>query len=643
MSSQFDTDLRRTNMTLKNGSTTLNQAIYTYDAASRLVSVSDGTYVATNTYLAYSPLVGQIVFASNTVTRMTTSKQYDFLNRLNAISSTPSNSFTYQYNSSNQRTMSQLADGSYWRYGYDALGQVVQGNKYWVDETPVAGQQFDYTFDTIGNRTQTEASGDQNGANLRVANYTNNTLNQITSRGVPAAFDVLGDGLATNGVTVNGSTAYRKNEYFRQQLSVTNTSAVWDSVTVAATGQTSVTGHVYVPGNPESYTYDADGNLTSDGRWTNTWDAENRLVSMTSLSGAPSGSLLQLNFSYDYMGRRIQKIVSTNNGSYIGEYTNKYAYDGWNCQAILNPSFTLSNTFMWGLDLSGSIQGAGGVGGLLKVSYYGTTTTNCFVAYDGNGNVSALVNASNGVTVANYEYGPFGEVLRATGPAAKLNPFRFSTKYDDDESDLVYYGYRYFNPSTGRWLNRDALAERFGKEQLYVFCANESVASYDWNGQLTISFNSIISLGDCGGWDYKWNVDTGPIAAPGNGWYVAQIFKGWAYVDCKLNPTSWSATTWEAKKVNSNEQWIDEDGAGDHHNAFGGQTVTVFAMVLPSTPQLDAEINNWPNNVPYSNGMQSTDQQPAWFNIFATQASRISASVWYCCCGPHFSLPTHFP
>ena len=176
--------------------------------------VGDGT----NSYLANSSLVGQIIFKSNTVTRMTTSKQYDFLNRLSSISSTPSNAFTYQYNAANQRTMNQLADGSYWRYGYDSLGQVIQGNKYWADEMVVAGQQFDYTFDTIGNRVQTLAGGDQNGANLRVANYTNNALNQITSRGVPAAVDVMGDGLATNGVTVNGSTAYRKNEYFRQQL-----------------------------------------------------------------------------------------------------------------------------------------------------------------------------------------------------------------------------------------------------------------------------------------------------------------------------------------------------------------------------------------------------------------------------------------
>jgi RHS repeat-associated protein len=55
--------------------------------------------------------------------------------------------------------------------------------------------------------------------------------------------------------------------------------------------------------------------------------------------------------------------------------------------------------------------------------------------------------------------GPFGEVIRATGPMAKANPFRFSTKYQDDESDLLYYGHRNYNASTGRWLSRDPVVE----------------------------------------------------------------------------------------------------------------------------------------------------------------------------------------
>jgi RHS repeat-associated protein len=40
---------------------------------------------------------------------------------------------------------------------------------------------------------------------------------------------------------------------------------------------------------------------------------------------------------------------------------------------------------------------------------------------------------------------------------ARANPFRFSTKYQDDETDLLYYGYRYYNAGTGRWLSRDPI------------------------------------------------------------------------------------------------------------------------------------------------------------------------------------------
>jgi RHS repeat-associated protein len=64
---------------------------------------------------------------------------------------------------------------------------------------------------------------------------------------------------------------------------------------------------------------------------------------------------------------------------------------------------------------------------------------------------------------------------------AKVNPFRWSTKYQDDESDFVYYGYRFYNPSTGRWLNRDPLGELGGKN-LYAFCINSPIDTIDPDG-----------------------------------------------------------------------------------------------------------------------------------------------------------------
>lgn len=101
--------------------------------------------------------------------------------------------------------------------------------------------------------------------------------------------------------------------------------------------------------------------------------------------------------------------------------------------------------------------------------------------WDGNGNVAALVEASSGTNFARYEYGPFGEVIRATGPMAKANPLRFSTKYQDDETDLLYYGYRYYSTSTGRWVSRDPVGEKGGRN-LMAFVDNNPLSRSDYLG-----------------------------------------------------------------------------------------------------------------------------------------------------------------
>ena len=112
---------------------------------------------------------------------------------------------------------------------------------------------------------------------------------------------------------------------------------------------------------------------------------------------------------------------------------------------------------------------------MLEVSYNGT---NSFPTFDGNGNLAGLVNAADGTIVASYEYGPFGEVIRQTGPMAKANPIRFSTKYQDDESDLLCYGYRYYKPSTGTWVSRDPSEETSGSN-LYCDISNDCLNNID--------------------------------------------------------------------------------------------------------------------------------------------------------------------
>jgi len=74
--------------------------------------------------------------------------------------------------------------------------------------------------------------------------------------------------------------------------------------------------------------------------------------------------------------------------------------------------------------------------------------------------------------------GPFGELLRATGPLARANPLRFSTKYQDDETELLYYGYRYYSATMGRWLSRDPMEES-GDWNLYGFACGNPLSHCD--------------------------------------------------------------------------------------------------------------------------------------------------------------------
>jgi RHS repeat-associated protein len=299
---------------------------------------------------------------------------------------------------------------------------------------------------------------------------------------VPSAVDILGVAPASASVTVNSSPAdYRRGEYFQELVTVANgANPVWQAISVTTLGGGSASGNVFVPRTPEDFDdpatpsvnegYDLDGNQLRDGRWSYTWDGENRLVKLESLASAPTGSKRRLEFEYDWQGRRIKKKVTNLDTSSV-LLDNKFLYDGWNLIAGLNATNNaVIRFYIWGLDLSGSIQGAGGVGGLLAVN--DTANGVHFAAYDGNGNVTALVKAADGTISAQYEYGPFAEPIRVTGPMGKTNPIRFSTKYTDDESDFLYYGLRYYNPSTGRWLNRDPIGEAGGMN-MYVCVFND--------------------------------------------------------------------------------------------------------------------------------------------------------------------------
>ncbi|MBN2641487.1 MAG: RHS repeat-associated core domain-containing protein [Victivallales bacterium] len=88
---------------------------------------------------------------------------------------------------------------------------------------------------------------------------------------------------------------------------------------------------------------------------------------------------------------------------------------------------------------------------------------------------------ASGNIVAKYEYSPFGQIVAQSGAYAETNPFRFSSEYHDDETALVYYNYRYYNTTLGRWLSRDPIEEK-GGWNLYSMVGNNAISRWDWLG-----------------------------------------------------------------------------------------------------------------------------------------------------------------
>src|ERR1051325_11070853 len=306
------------------------------------------------------------------------------------------------------------------------------------------------------------------GGPLRNSNYSVNNLNQYSSRGVPGFVNVIGS--AKTNATVSLWTpdgwwapTIRHSDYYQGELAVNNsTGALWLSITnLAVLGNgasaditTNTVGNLFLPKNQEVFGYDLDGNLISDGRWNYTWDAENRLTRM--VANTVTGPQQRLDFEYDSKSRRIRKKVWNNTAGTETPATDlTFVYDGWNLVGELSPSHAVVRTYLWGLDLSGTIQGAVGIAGLIELN--DVVNGIHFVAFDGNGNAAALAKASDGTASASYEYGPFGELLRATGPVWEVNPFRFSTRYCDDESGIVVFPMRPY--IGGRFLTRDPVGD----------------------------------------------------------------------------------------------------------------------------------------------------------------------------------------
>jgi RHS repeat-associated protein len=321
----------------------------------------------------------------------------------------------------------RYTDARGWRNGQDSGSSSGTSSESWSRKLGLGDglASGTYTFDGFGQLTNVPTPGWQGSQGSQ----------SLAARNFGWSYDLAGNRTAESGAATTSYTADSLNRY------------------------SAITGTL----GESPLTHDADGNLTQDGTWTYTYNAENQLITMSRSGQA-------LSFAYDYLGRRIRKTVTG-----TGAADTKFLWSGWRLVAELAADgSSVQKSFVWGPDFSDAQGDAGGAGGLLAQITSGGSVT--YAMPDALGNIVGYVN-SGGTLSAAVEYSQYGRAINAYGSYGSY-PLGFSGQYTDWETGLIYYGRRYYNPKHGRFINRDPIEEAGGLN-LYGFVGNNPLNARD--------------------------------------------------------------------------------------------------------------------------------------------------------------------
>ena len=515
----YDTAGRRIALRTTRGGESWDETRWGYDAATG--SCTNKTY-ADGSHVEYTHTPDELPLRTTYASGRWRENAYDGSRRLVQVShSDPSLDYAVARDAFGRATNVTDAAGREWRYEHDAFDAVLReetasaslsraydsvgrltGLALTVNGNPKGGVGYEYAAegvlsvvsnaDVVVSYAYTPDRRDagysisfaDGGTFTRTLNRDSYRRDLVTSvsNGCGAASQTLGyayDALS-RPVSRNADTfAYNdRSEVVSAQIGANLFAHAYDCIGNHTLFTANATTNTYAANNVNQYTailrdsatlrepiHDVDGNMTSDGMFSFSYDAANRLTSIYS-----NGVVLIAN-QYDYRGRRIRKTTPTTETTFV--------YDGWDLlyeQEVVGEA-TNETFYCWGKDLSGRLQGAGGVGGLLYIRRNGTIYIPHADAY---GNILRYTDTAGSI-VAEYTYDAFGKTIAQSGPMADVFRHRFSTKYYDSETDLYYYGYRFYSSALMRWLNRDPIEEEGGLN-LYGFCENCAISMFDGLG-----------------------------------------------------------------------------------------------------------------------------------------------------------------
>ncbi len=432
-----------------------------YDSKGRQIAETNSLAVITRSYDAYGRYSQFVLDPAYTgYPNLIINYGYDVFNRLSTITAivgTETNLFSYSYLSGTQlisgytASMGGTAASLFVTRSYEPYRNLISSiTNSW---NSIVLSSFNYISDSIGRRTK---RADYFNTSTITNDFTYNIRSEV------------------KGATMNGNTyGYDYDSIGNRNWSAVN--AVTNTYSANQLNQYSSISD----GTSITPTYDEDGSLAYDGyKWHHTWNAESRLISS---SNDVTG--VYITYDYDYNNRRISKTTLAPNP--YSSLTSKYIWDGFNIAAEIiidhvTPSTNISY-YTWGIDLSGTLQGAGGVGGLLSDTKVDANGINTFCSLsDANGNISEYVD-DTGAVQAHYEYSATGEEVYSSGAMKDDFTHRFSTKPFDEETGLVVYQRRYYNSKMGRWLSRDPIEEAGGLN-IYGIAGNDLINKWDYLG-----------------------------------------------------------------------------------------------------------------------------------------------------------------
>lgn len=432
---------------------------YTYDNRNRLITRTDAmnqseswTYDGMGNVLTHTDRKGQITDIS-----------YDALNRKSLMSYADGSGVQASYDAGNRLTSLADSTSGTLSWGYDGLDRV----------TGTSGPQgnVNYTYDLAGRRTSMTAAAQA------TANYSYDNANRLTaitqgSETVQLAYDA-DNRRATltlpNGITVaygydnaselTGLTYTQGNGTNLGNLSygydadgriVSKGGTFATDVLPTATTQPATfdLNDRETSFNGAALIYDANGNLTSDGTNTYTWNARNQLIQIS------QGSNVQLSFSYDALGRRISKTVQ-------GVDT-QFLYDGNN--AVQETQGSTVNPILVGLGIDERFA---------RNDVSGRT----YLLADLLNSTIALTDPT-GAIMQKYSYDPYGNVTPSDTTTGFTNPYQYTGR-EADIAGLYYYRARYYSPMMGGFISEDPIMFAGRQLSFYAYVAGNPLSGVD--------------------------------------------------------------------------------------------------------------------------------------------------------------------